>query len=113
VRSTAVQALRVLGYRVLEAACGDEALRLLGQDADVQLLLTETTLPGGMDGAELAARAVAKRRRLRVLYTPGFAGNLRLRDLPAAADVLPKPYAISELARRIRAALDQESRDDP
>jgi PAS domain S-box-containing protein len=111
VRSTAAQALRVLGYRVLEAASGDEALRTLAQDADVQLLLTETTLPGGMAGAELAERAVATRPRVRVLYTPGFAGGVRLRGLPAAADVLPKPYAISELARRIRAALDQEKRD--
>jgi CheY-like chemotaxis protein len=111
VRSTASQALRVLGYRVLEAAAGDEALRLLAQDADVRLLLTETTLPGGMDGPTLAARAVASCAPLRVLYTPGFAGGVRLRDLPASADVLPKPYAISELARRIRAALDQENRD--
>jgi DNA-binding response OmpR family regulator len=46
-----------------------------------------------------------------VLYTPGFAGGVRLRALPAAADVLPKPYAISELARRIREALHQEKRD--
>jgi PAS domain S-box-containing protein len=111
VRSTASQALRVLGYRVLEAAAGEDALRTLAQDADVQLLLTETTLPGGMGGPELAERAVAKRPRLRVLYTPGFAGGVRLRGLPAAADVLPKPYAISELARRTRAALDQENRD--
>ena len=111
VRSTAAQALRVLGYRVLEAGSGDESLRLLAQDAEVRLLLTETTLPGGMDGAALAARAVAARERLRVLYTPGFAGGVRLRDLPGSADVLPKPYAIGELARRVRAALDQENRD--
>jgi PAS domain S-box-containing protein len=111
VRATAAQALRVLGYRVLESDAGEQALRLLAQDEDVPLLLTETTLSGGMPGAELAERARAGRPRLRVLYTPGFAGGVRLRGVPDGADVLPKPYAISELARRVRAALDRETND--
>jgi PAS domain S-box-containing protein len=111
VRATAASALRVLGYRVLEAGTGDDALKLLAQDADIRLLLTETTLPGGMPGPELAERALAKYDRLKVLYTPGFAGGVRLRGLPTGADVLPKPYAIGELARRIRATLDKEKRD--
>jgi PAS domain S-box-containing protein len=111
VRATAGQALRVLGYRVIEADAGEQALRLLAQDDDVQLLLTETTLSGGMAGGELAERARERRPRLRVLYTPGFAGGVRLRGVPDGADVLPKPYAISELARRVRAALDRETLD--
>jgi PAS domain S-box-containing protein len=107
VRATAASALRVLGYRVLEASTGEQALKELARDDDVALLLCETSLPGGMPASELARRAQALAPELRLLYTPGFAGGVRLRGLPDGADVLPKPYAISELARRVRAALDR------
>jgi PAS domain S-box-containing protein len=112
VRATAAAALHVLGYRVLEAGEGSSALALLAKEPEVHLLLCDVMLPGGMLGPELAARALERRPRLRVLHTSGFMGGApRLRGLQPTAEVLHKPYAIGDLARRVRAALDGEKRD--
>jgi len=109
VRATAASALRVLGYRVLEAGNGHAALTTLGRESDVALLLADLILPGGMPGAELAARALGVRRQLKVLHTSSFSQpGLRELSAPAGTDLLHKPYAIGELARRVRAVLDRE-----
>jgi CheY-like chemotaxis protein len=109
VRATAASALRVLGYRVLEAGNGHAALTTLAREADVALLLADLILPGGMPGAELAARALGVRAQLKVLHTTAFSQpGLRELSAPAGTDLLHKPYAIGELARRVRAVLDRE-----
>jgi len=110
VRATAASALRVLGYRVLEAGNGHAALTTLAREPDVALLLADLILPGGMPGAELAARALGVRARLKVLHTSAFSQpGLRELSAPAGTDLLHKPYAIGELARRVRAVLDRET----
>ncbi|MBS0375726.1 MAG: PAS domain-containing protein [Proteobacteria bacterium] len=112
VRATAASALRVLGYRVLEAGNGHAALATLARERDVALLLADLILPGGMPGAELAARADGVRPGLRVLHTSAFSQpGLRELSAPAGTEVLHKPYAIGELARRVRAVLDRETDD--
>jgi PAS domain S-box-containing protein len=109
VRATAASALRVLGYRVLEAGNGYAALATLAREPDVALLLADLILPGGMPGAELAARALGVRAQLRLLHTSAFSQPaLRELSAPAGTDLLHKPYAIGELARRVRAVLDRE-----
>ncbi len=110
VRATAASALRVLGYRVLEAGNGHAALTTLGRESEVALLLADLILPGGMPGAELAARALGLRPHLRVLHTSAFSQpGLRELSAPAGTELLHKPYAIGELARRVRAVLDKET----
>ncbi|MBS0393478.1 MAG: PAS domain S-box protein [Proteobacteria bacterium] len=112
VRATAASALRVLGYRVLEAGNGHAALATLSREPDVALLLADLILPGGMPGAELAARALGLRAGLRVLHTSAFSQpGLRELSAPAGTELLHKPYAIGELARRVRTVLDRETRD--
>jgi PAS domain S-box-containing protein len=114
VRATAASALRVLGYRVLEAGNGHAALATLAREADVGLLLADLILPGGMPGAELAARALGVRAGLKVLHTSAFSQpGLRELSAPAGTDLLHKPYAIGELARRVRAVLDRETMHGP
>ena len=110
VRGTAASALRMLGYRVLEAGSGAQALELLGREADVALMLSDLILPGGMLGAELASRALEVRPVLKVLHTSALS-QPGLRDLsaPSGSNLLHKPYAIGELARRVRAVLDMEN----
>ena len=110
VRATAASALRMLGYKVLEAGNGAQALNTLTDEVDVGLMLADLILPGGMLGAELADRARAARRGLRVLHTSALS-QPGLRDLaaPSGSNVLHKPYAIGELARRVRAVLDMEN----
>ncbi len=110
VRATAASALRMLGYRVLEAANGTQALKALADEAEVALMMADLILPGGMLGAELASRAAAARPALRVLHTSALS-QPGLRDLavPSGGNLLHKPYAIGELARRVRAVLDMET----
>jgi len=101
----------VLGYRVLEAASGEAALAVVGREPDVALLLCDLLLPGGMDGLDAAREARRRWPRLRVLHTAGVHVDTEDPATGPPADVLYKPYAISDLARRVRAALDRENDD--
>ena len=98
-----------LGYRVTEAADGARALAVLEQGASVDLLFTDIMMPG-MQGTELLQRARALRPSLRALLTSGFAGDA----LAAAGSpgprvaFLAKPYQRSEMAAKVRAALDAD-----
>jgi len=107
VRAYTVEALRQLGYRVLEAHDGPSALRLLQRpDARVDLLFSDVVMPG-MSGWELARQAREEAPQLSVLFTSGYprdhdvaASNLR------ATPLLPKPFTRGDLAEAIRAALE-------
>ena len=112
VRGTATAALQMLGYQVFEAANGEAALARIASEPAVGLLLAELILPGGMPGAELAARARHALPGLRVLHTSALAPpGLRELAAPAGSEVLYKPYAIADLARRVRAVLSREPSD--
>ena len=107
VRGYAVAALENLGYRVLVAEDGRAALEQLASGARPDVLFTDIVMPGGVNGWELAERAVALRPGLKVLFTSGYAlESLAARGrLPAAADVLHKPYRKAELAERLQLLL--------
>jgi CheY-like chemotaxis protein len=119
VRDYAVASLRELGYRVLAAADGKAALRVLAREEAVALLFTDVGLPGGMNGPELAeaARArgpelaeAARARRpgLKVVYTTGYARNAIVHGgvLDPGMELLPKPFSYGALAAKIRLVLD-------
>jgi len=67
-------------------------------------------MPGGVSGWELAQRAREIAPSLRVLFTSGYPSEtLTSRGhIDAKARLLPKPYRVSELARRVREALDAQ-----
>jgi PAS domain S-box-containing protein len=109
VRAFTVEALRELGYRVLEAHDGPSALRLLErQEGAVDLLFTDVVLPSGMTGAALAGKARALRPGLRILFTTGYARNAIVHHgrLDAGVELITKPFAYADLAARIRDMLD-------
>ena len=108
VRSHAVRSLESLGYQVMAAIDGNEALQKLGSDLQVDVLFTDIVMPGGLNGWELARHARQSRPHLRVLLTSGYAletlsAHERLGDCAA---ILTKPYRKVELARRLREVLD-------
>jgi CheY-like chemotaxis protein len=106
----AVHHLAALGYRVLPARDGEEALRVLGDTgARVDLLFSDVAMPGGMNGLALAARARALRPGLRVLLASGYSDDLAAAGPGAAGgpDLLAKPYTRTDLASRVRIALDR------
>jgi CheY-like chemotaxis protein len=107
VRSYAVTCLSSLGYRVIEAVDGRDALQRLSDGVEADILFTDVVMPGGINGWELAERARQSRPGLKVLLTSGYAlETLAERGrLPRGAVILNKPYRKAELAKRLREAL--------
>jgi len=108
VRVYAVTCLEGLGYRVLSAVDGQEALGFLGTHEEIDVLFTDIVMPGGINGRELAERAQEMRPRLKVLMTSGYALDmLKARGrMPVDAILLNKPYRKAQLDRAIREALE-------
>ncbi|MGE0719138.1 MAG: PAS domain S-box protein, partial [Alphaproteobacteria bacterium] len=109
VRAFSVEVLRDLGYRVLEAADGPAALRLIQRSGErIDLLFTDVVLPGGMTGAVLARRALELRPSIRVLFTTGYARNAIVHQgrLDPGVELITKPFSYSDLAARVRDLLD-------
>jgi CheY-like chemotaxis protein len=107
---TTVRMLADNGYHVLTAEDGGQALRVLESGEPIDILFTDLVLPGPLLGHQLAARALAMRPGLKVLYTSGSAspsgdvqGLLNVRDL----QLLTKPYLRRELLGRLRDLIER------
>ena len=104
-RRIVTRVVTTLGYQVHLAADGAAALATLRSGVPVDLLITDTVMPGGMSGHQMARAAQALVPRLKVLFTAGMAdlgdGGAPIRR----EDILQKPYRREDLARRIRTAL--------
>ena len=99
-----------LGYRVIEAATGADALDAWSKHCDkIQLLLTDMVLPDGMNGKELARRLMQKNPGLKVIYASGYSAEVAGKDLALQEGVnfLAKPFLIHKLAQTIRDCLDK------
>jgi signal transduction histidine kinase/PAS domain-containing protein len=107
VREFAKLQLTGLGYHVLEACNGKDALKVISERTDVELLFTDIVMPGGLNGRELALEACRINSKLKVLYSSGYAENAILHEGLLDKDVqfLSKPYTRRELAARIRELL--------
>jgi PAS domain S-box-containing protein len=107
-RQYAAGILQELGYHVLSASHGAGALETLGRGEHVDLLLTDVVMPGGLNGRQLADKAVAKRPGLRVLYMTGYTRNAIVHHgrLDPGINMISKPFSFEELAARVRARLD-------
>lgn len=110
VRMVAVEILVELGYEVLEAGDGPSALRSLQQDRDVDLLVTDVGLPGGMNGRQLADAARTTRPGLKVLFVTGYAESAVLNhgDLDRGMAIVTKPFSSDIFARRVKGMIDQD-----
>ena len=104
VRDFAVAACRECGCSVYEAGDGEQALRLLEQHPDIQLLFTDVGLPGGMNGRQLAGAATARRPDLKVLYMTGYTANAIVHHgvIDAGVNFLGKPFSVTALAAKIK-----------
>lgn len=107
IRAIAVRQLTSLGYRVIAASGGAEALDLLKQAADVDLLFVDVMMPNGMGGREVAERAKALRPNLKVLFASGyFEGALVDRgEIDGDEAFLVKPYRKKDLAQKVQQVL--------
>lgn len=99
VRDYAISVLEDFGCRVLSAPDGESALSMLERVGNVDLLFTDVVMPG-LNGFEVARRALAAMPRLKVLFASGYAT-----DLTPAGRLLKKPYRPQQLTREIAALL--------
>jgi PAS domain S-box-containing protein len=100
--------LSTLGYRVVSASNGEEAMHALRSDLAFDLLLTDIVMPGKMKGPEIAAEARRQTPTIKVIYTTGYAQQAAFAHagVPADAPVLSKPYRRATLARLLRSVLE-------
>jgi len=108
VRQTTVALLEELSYQVVEAANGPAALKLLDRQPQIDLLLTDVIMPGGMRGPDLAREVHKRRPDMKILYMSGYTEHTVLRDGMAESSVplLSKPFQKIELANKVRNVLD-------
>ncbi|NKC29768.1 ATP-binding protein [Falsiroseomonas selenitidurans] len=111
VRAHVVGELTLLGYQVLAARHGQEAMEILRSEVPVDVLFTDVVMPGGMSGPQLAASALLLRSGLRVLYTSGYTENAVVHHgrLDPGVVLLSKPYRRQELAEKLRQVLRTEA----
>ncbi len=110
VRSYSVLALQELGYGVIECGDGPSAVSIL-EGRTVDLVFTDVVLPGGMTGADIAARARELRPGIKVLFTTGYARNAIVHHgrLDRGVQLITKPFTFDDLAVKVREVLDQET----
>jgi len=94
------------GYKVLDAEQGDEAFQVWNQHMnEIDLLLTDMVLPGGMTGRELATQLQGLKPNLKVIYSTGYSQDL-LESKDEPVNFLQKPYPPETLMRTVRSCLD-------
>nr|GFA26693.1 hypothetical protein [Tanacetum cinerariifolium] len=103
VRMLMCDALRERGYRVSEAQDGASGLQVLRAMDEVDLMVTDVGLPGGMDGRQVADAARAMRPALRVLFVTGYAENAAVDgdQLETGMAVLLKPFGINNFTHKV------------
>ncbi len=110
VRAVVVSLLKKLGYEVIEAGDGQEALERLDEVDGVDLLFTDIVLPGGMTGQDVADEVAKRRPGAKFLFTSGYAAGALDEGgrIAQGAELLPKPYPMKVLANRVREILDRK-----
>jgi PAS domain S-box-containing protein len=109
VRMLITDVLAEMGYRVLEAADSAEGTNFLASARQIDLLVTDVGLPGGLNGRQLADLARRNRPGLPVLFITGYAETSAMGtgQLESGMSVLAKPFQLEMLAERVRCILEK------
>ncbi len=107
VRDIAAAMMEDMGFDTLVASTGGEGLDIIMQRDDLALVLSDVIMAGGMNGPELAAKALKVRPDLKILFMSGYApGSARqMQDLPDTIDLVNKPFTKNDLTEKVRKAL--------
>ena len=108
VRQVTIEQLHDLGYTILEASNGAQALQLLTENGRVDLIFTDIVMPG-MTGRVLADEALNQRPDVKILYTTGYTRNAVVHNgvLDHGTEFIAKPYTGAALAKKVRSVLDK------
>ncbi|WP_151705321.1 ATP-binding protein [Nitrincola alkalilacustris] len=115
VRSHASNLLKIMGYQVVSASNGVEAMSILMQGDRFDLLFTDIVMPGGLDGRQLAVEAQKLYPEMPILFTSGYTEETMLHDgsLRPGIQLLNKPYKKQMLAQKIKQALSERTEQQP
>ncbi|MRU16115.1 PAS domain S-box protein [Roseovarius sp. A21] len=106
VRETVLKRLEVLGYVVCEARDAVSACKMLDEGHHVDLVFSDVAMPGDMSGHDLADWVRAKHPAVGLLLTTGnVVGGTDPKDSSNGVQILPKPYSIARLGRKVHDAL--------
>jgi PAS domain S-box-containing protein len=110
-RRLVVGQLHELGYQAIEAADGVQALAIASGPERIDLVFSDMMMSGGATGLDLVRELRRRRPKLKLLLTSGFPGAVSAREREIepglVVPILTKPYRREELARQLRAVLDQ------
>ena len=102
IRIIVTEALMGAGFAIREAAQADEALALLDESAnEIDLVFTDVTMPGSMDGIELAHRVNSAWPHIAMIIASGKPLPVHA-DFPSGTQFIPKPYAIDEVVDQVQ-----------
>jgi PAS domain S-box-containing protein len=101
--------LSQLGYNVMEAANGAEAVEIWKKNRDqINLVLTDVVMPGGMSGIDLGRQLLKEKPELKIIYASGYSAEILDKDchLEEGVNFLTKPFEMQKLSKIIRDTLD-------
>ncbi len=106
VRVFAARALKNKGYNILEARTGEQAMEMLHDAEDLDLLITDMMMPG-MDGGTLARFVKVERPDVRVILISGYSEEVARGEVLDSPDIhfLPKPFSLGQLASKVKDVL--------
>jgi signal transduction histidine kinase/ActR/RegA family two-component response regulator len=108
-RQISCESLRELGYSVLSADNGMEALKIIDARDDIALLFTDIVMPQ-MNGKQLATEALRRRPSIKVLYTTGFTRNAVVHNnvIDPGVEMIAKPFSLDQLAAKVREVIEKD-----
>jgi CheY-like chemotaxis protein len=109
IRMLIADTLGELGYRAIEAADAATGLKVLESDVNIDLLISDVGLPGGMSGKDMVDAARASRPKIKVLFITGYADNAAITNghLEPGVQLMSKPFSMEKLAARIRSIIEE------
>ncbi len=109
VRSFAVRALELRGYKVLDAAGGEEALEIVMEDPDaIDLIVSDVIMPG-MTGPEMMRKVREVRQDILFIFISGYAEDAFREEMLEDENFrfLPKPFSLNDLAVKVKEAFEE------
>ncbi|MBW4709379.1 PAS domain S-box protein [Roseobacter sp. YSTF-M11] len=109
VRRLTATRLDQLGYKVLTASDGPEAIRTLKENDKIDLVLSDIVMPGGMTGFDVADQALSVNPGLKILLATGYAKGVETGNGNGSDQkhmILRKPYSLMNLSKALRSLLD-------